>query len=194
MEKIIHIMDDDEYEEVCKTEDPVAVLKYLCDKEEYGETKTIRVACWRARWLEDKIRKHTQRDLTEDEWRTMRSYTAGLGRSSFATNPDDVEEFLSYDWYSTAGVLDKLMAADGRSGMDKIYVCGREVKPCPFCGGGNIKPVIIDDWTYIGCGDCGVIGMGERLFEPFQLKVTDNTNAIFARLVDRWNTRAYETK
>lgn len=78
--------------------------------------------------------------------------------------------------------------------MDKIYVNGREVKPCPFCGGGNIKSAIIGDWTYIGCEDCGVIGMGERLFEPFQLKATDNPNAIFTRLVDRWNTRAYETE
>lgn len=78
--------------------------------------------------------------------------------------------------------------------MDKIYVHGREVKPCPFCGGGNIKASIIDSFMYIGCTDCGVIGMGEQAFKPFSLDMIDDCKAISARLVERWNTRAYETE
>lgn len=105
MDKIIHIMDDDEYEEVCKTEDPVAVLKYLCDKEENaGGTKTLRISCWRTKWIWNKIS-----DIVEAEKRqTVDKYLAYMTRGSFTDDPDEVETWLEDDLEIVTNLITKL--------------------------------------------------------------------------------------
>lgn len=105
MGKIVHIMDEKEYDDVCKTEDPVAVLKYLCDKEEdVSGTKTLRISCWRTKWIWEKIS-----EIVEAEKRqTVDTYLAYMTRGSFTDDPDDVETWLEDDLEIVTNLITKL--------------------------------------------------------------------------------------
>ena len=64
-----------------------------------------------------------------------------------------------------------------------------ELKPCPFCGGTNIKLLVFEDSTcYVQCKDC-------RITVEVKIDVRiahDDINTRKKVLANIWNTREYK--
>lgn len=109
MDKIVHIIDEKEYDDVCKTDDPVEVLKYLCDKEEdVNGTKTLRVSCWRTKYLWKKISEIVEIKLPAEKHQTVDTYLAYMTRGLFTDDPEEVETLLEDDLEIVTYLITKL--------------------------------------------------------------------------------------